>query len=326
MLDIKKLCQICQGHNIHILTHNFPDADCVFTATGLQYILEKNGITSDIYYNGLIQRINLIRAIEMYSAKISPVTEAFDENDYIICVDCQTGESNVKECGGTVVACIDHHPISNDYAYQYSYIVNAGSCSTHIVEYLMTMPEAPTNILTGLFYGLISDTLSFSRGVTDLDIDIFKYLNSRVDHESIRLLEACSIQFDDLKAFGSVIQNITKVADIGISYVPFDCPDGLIAMLAEFMLGVDDINVTSIFSYRKNGVKVSVRSITPWVHAGTFIKLALTPLGGSGGGHAMFSGGFIPREAVEKYEKKDFSALLKSSFFKAYSLCIKDSL
>lgn len=326
MLDIKKIYQICKGHTVHILTHNFPDADATFSSRGLQYLLELEGINADICYHGSIQRVNLIRAIEMYHVELSQISDTFDESDYIIYVDCQPGESNVTPCGGKIVACIDHHPLSNNCRYEYQYVHECGACSTHIVECLMTLENVPSNVLTGLFYGLRSDTLSFSRGVTDLDIDAFKYLNSRVDMESIKLLESCNMQLSDLKAFGSVIQNITTIADIGISHVPFECPDGLIAMLAEFMLSVDDICITAIFSYRDSGVKVSVRSIIPFVHAGTFTKNALLQLGGNGGGHSMFAGGFIPRECVDSYSQEEFTKLLTESFFNQYSECIKNSI
>lgn len=327
MIDIKRLVEICKNRKIYIQTHNFPDADAVFTARGLQYILSLYGIETEIVYNGPIQRVNLLRAIDMFQVNIREVDGGCDDRDAIILVDCQAEENNVSCELANVIACIDHHSTENNHEYEYKYKVISGSCSTHIVELIEESGiECPEDILNGLYYGLVTDTLSFSRGVTDLDIKEFRFLNSRIDKEKINYLRSSSIELEDLKAFGSVIQNIMTVSDIGISYVPFDCPDGLVAVLSEFILGVDDLNVAIVFSHRADGVKVSVRSITSLIHAGAFVRNALQKIGGNGGGHQMFSGGFIPKDVVDKYEKKEFTDILTRVFLDEYSLSIMDSV
>ena len=68
------------------------------------------------------------------------------------------------------------------------------------------------------------------------------------------------------------------------------------AMVASTM-NADEVAV--VFSHREDGIKFSVRSEDPHVHAGELIHAALQGLGHSrGGGHPEMAGGLIPSRDV----------------------------
>ena len=57
-------------------------------------------------------------------------------------------------------------------------------------------------------------------------------------------------------------------------------------------LSLAEIEVAVAYSVREDGVKLSVRSENPAIHAGNLLHTALKDIG-NGGGHASMGGGFI---------------------------------
>ena len=152
---------------------------------------------------------------------------------------------------------------------------------------------------TALLYGLKMDTLQFTRGVTELDIKMFGFLFPRCNQEKLSGLERNNMEFADLKAYGAAIESIELYDKIGFSCIPFSCPDALIAILSDFILALIEVEVAVVFSFREDGVKLSVRSEDPHIHAGNLLHEALEGVG-SGGGHASMGGGFINADYLKR--------------------------
>ena len=108
-------------------------------------------------------------------------------------------------------------------------------------------------------------------------------------------LERNNMEFDDLKAYGAAIESIELYDKTGFSCIPFPCPDALIAIISDFILALIEVEVALVFSYRKDGIKLSVRSENPQIHAGNLLHSALSGIG-NGGGHAAMGGGLIRKE------------------------------
>ena len=84
----------------------------------------------------------------------------------------------------------------------------------------------------------------------------------------------------------------------GFAVIPFDCPDALIAIISDFILSLDVVDISVIYAIRRDGIKFSVRSERKDIDAGALVKQALEGLG-SGGGHKSMAGGFIPSDHME---------------------------
>ena len=136
---------------------------------------------------------------------------------------------------------------------------------------------------TALLYGIKMDTLQFTRGVTPLDIEMFGFLFPLCDQEVLADLERNNMEFSDLKAYGEAIERIELYDKIGFSCIPFSCPDALIAILSDFILALIEVEVAVVFSFREDGIKLSVRSEDPDIHAGDLLHEALKGLGSGGG-------------------------------------------
>lgn len=302
-MDLLQLVDICKGHTIYIQTHNFPDPDAIASAYGLKNLLLHYGINSKICYTGKIDKLSGAKMLSTFNIEMASYDQLYKdmrEEDYIICVDSQKNSGNITDFVGNEVACIDHHPLSGNVKYLYSDIRITGACATLITEYYIKNNIVPdTDTATALLYGIKIDTLHFSRGVTPLDIEMFGYLYPIADHQKLSRLERNNLEFTDLRAYGEAIENIELYQEVGFSHISFPCPDALIAILADFILSLEEVEVAVVSSKRDDGIKISVRSETSKVHAGAMLRAALTGYG-SGGGHATMAGGLIKTEDIDK--------------------------
>ena len=86
-----------------------------------------------------------------------------------------------------------------------------------------------------------------------------------------------------MKAYGAAIESIELYDKVGFSSISFPCPDALIAILSDFILALQEVEVAVVYSCREDGIKFSVRSEDPRVHAGRLVRDALLGLGDGGG-------------------------------------------
>lgn len=296
MRDCRQLIEICRGHKIYIQTHNFPDPDAIASGFALQNLLKQFQIESVLCYAGKIDKFSARKMTEMFEIDLRSYEEIgldMREEDYIICVDSQKGGGNVTDFTGNEIACIDHHPFQGDHSCLYEHIQETGSCATLIAAYFKEM-DVPMDSRTAtvLLYGLKMDTLNFSRGVTLTDIEIYEFLFPRVNHELLEKMERNNMELSDLKAYGAAIENILLYGTVGFAFMPFYCPDALIAIVADFIMELEEVEVAIIYAKREDGIKFSVRSENPEIHAGNLVENALLQWG-TGGGHACMAGGMI---------------------------------
>ena len=312
MHQLDRLVQLCQGHRVYIQTHNFPDPDAIASAFGLQRLLGVYGIESTLCYDGKIDKLSSSKMLDTFNIQMESyesLVSDMQEMDRIICVDTQKHGGNVTDFIGDEVACIDHHPTFVPMEYLYQDIRITGACATLIAEYYkLAEIEPDRDAATALLYGLKMDTLQFTRGVTELDIDMFRFLFPFCDHEKLGLLERNNMELTDLSAYGAAIESIELYDTFGFSWIPFSCPDAMIAILSDFILSLVEVEVAVVCSVRNDGIKMSARSENPTISAGDLLHEALKDIG-NGGGHVSMAGGFIdknrlpelghyPREAI----------------------------
>ena len=301
MSELKDLIQLCQRGPVYIQTHNFPDPDAIASAYGLQKLLKLYGVESRLCYDGRIDKLSASKMLEAFQIQMSPydaLVADMRETDPIICVDTQKLGGNVTDFVGDEVACIDHHPTFVPIEYHYQDIRITGACATLIAEYYAKSGHEPdTDTATALLYGIKMDTLQFTRGVTPLDIKMFDFLFPFCDQEKLQALERNNMEFTDLKAYGAAIESIELYDKVGFSCIPFSCPDALIGILSDFILALIEVEVAVVYSFREDGVKLSVRSEDPNVHAGNLLHEAMQGIG-NGGGHAAMGGGLIPADRI----------------------------
>lgn len=301
-MDWRRLVELLKNHMVYLQTHNFPDPDSLAAAYGMQVFLKANGVDSTICYAGKIEKNSTRRMIEEFGIEAVHIDNLprMMEKDYIVTVDAQKYNSNITDFPGDEVACIDHHPTLIPCAYEYRDIRICGACCSIVTDYFIESDTTlDTNTATALLYGIKMDTDSFNRGVTDFDIEMFAYLHKLADNQKIISMYNNNMEIEDLYAYGEAIRNIRIYENIGFAKISFDCPDGLIGMISDFILGLDVVELSVVYAIRNGGYKFSVRNETAVYHAGIITQKALKELGG-GGGHFSMAGGVITEEGVRK--------------------------
>ncbi|MCI9123877.1 MAG: DHH family phosphoesterase [Eubacterium sp.] len=301
-MDPFQLVAILKGHKSYIQTHNYPDPDAVASAFGLQSFLKQHGVDAQICYDGTVRTLSTKKMFQVFgidvlaSDKIAEMTP----KDYIVTVDSQKYNANITDFIGDEVACIDHHPTYIACDYQYKDVRQAGACATLIAEYFYRTGTTMTKtVAAALAYGIKMDTNDFIRGTTDLDIDMFSYVYKLADVEKIGTMYKDVMELSDLQAYGAAIDNIRIRDGVGFACIPLDCPDALIAIISDFILSLNVVDLAIVYAVRKDGVKFSVRSEIRAIDAGSLVHSVLEEYG-NGGGHQAMAGGFIPAENLQK--------------------------
>ena len=324
-MNINKLLSLCKGKRTYIQAHNFPDPDALASGHGLKRFLENFGIECVLFYDGLLDKRACKKMIDFFHIDAIPLSSLpeLNDSDFLICVDSQKHAANVTPLKKEISACIDHHPTFVPAEYEYKDIRITGSCSSIIAEYFKKAKIEPdTDTANALLYGMKIDTRQFSRGVTDLDIDMLRFINDYCDDNVLRKISGNTIFFDDLKAYSSALETIQIYGTTGFAEIEFPCSDDIIAMISDFFLSLEELELCVVYSRRSDGIKFSVRSKLAEIHAGNWVKSAIGQIG-SGGGHAYMAGGVIPPEnffALGQYPQET----IRNIFLKA-ELEMKDS-
>lgn len=302
LVELYTLIEFCKNKRTYIQTHNIPDPDAIGSAFGLQQLFKQLGLETTLCYDGNMDKLSASKMLKEFNIIMFSKTElegVLSNDDCIICVDSQPFGGNITDLTGIEIATIDHHPIveqtlKTDFVFKD--IRKVGACCSMIAEYFTLLEKEPDKATaTALLHGIKMDTLNFTRGVTDLDIKMFRFLNKLADNSMLIQLDTNTLAFSDLKSYSSAISNIQVFGTLGISHIPFPCPDSMVAIVADFILSLIEIEVAVIYNDRADGTKFSVRSERPDVDAGKLVSEALFGLG-RGGGHATMAGGFVPAD------------------------------
>ena len=306
ILDFYTLIEYCRDKRTFIQTHNIPDPDAIGSAYGLQKLFRHYGLKATICYDGDLDRISAAKMLDLFGIDMfasSDLSDTMNELDCIICIDTQHKAGNITDLKGDVVGVIDHHPeleYTSSYNYIYKDVRKVGACCSLIAGYFNELNIEPSSdTATALLYGIKMDTLQFSRGVNKTDIEMFAFLNDYADDDKLKSLETSGIVFEDLKTYSTAINNIQVYDYLGISYIPFPCPDSLVSMVADFIMSLKEIEVCVVYNLRPDGLKFSVRSERREVDAGVLVSAALSGIG-NGGGHAAMAGGRIKKQQLNE--------------------------
>ncbi len=304
MTKLEELLREIHKEHVYIQTHNFPDPDAIASAYAMQNLLQARGISSTICYKGKIDRYSTEKLQELLRLEflhIEDLESRLTDEDEVILVDAQKGNSNIINMTGDEIICIDHHPKNDKYLYRFSDIrPEVGACATIMAQYFFEN-DVPMSrsVATALTYAIRIDTNNLSRGVSKLDFEMAYRMYDLCDYDTIHMLENSNLCFEDLVAYSKAIASIEVYDNISFADAGAGCP--VIANISDFMLALKEVSFSVVYARREGGVQLSVRSEKPSLDAGKIVSKALSGIG-SGGGHAEMAGGFVTFAGDEKEE------------------------
>ena len=286
---------------VFVQPHNVPDPDAIAASFGLQQLLKIRGIDAQIVYENEIEKANSSKMLELFGIQLSLASEVvtLGKEDWTVLVDVQKGNSNVTDLVTDEVAVIDHHEYMGKNGYKLEDIrPEIGACSTIVTHYYIENNiEIPKSVATALLYGIFMDTDNLTRGVSELDINMFYQLYRISDINLITELKGNQISGEDLQDYAKAFKTVEVYGEIGFLYLD-NGNDSLLGASSDIVITIAGVNVVVAYAPRENGIKFSTRSINKNIKANDLVRFILEGRG-FGGGHDSMAGGFLPIDSLE---------------------------
>jgi nanoRNase/pAp phosphatase (c-di-AMP/oligoRNAs hydrolase) len=285
-----------------IITHDYPDPDCLASAFGVSHLLSFWGVKSSVIsFGGFVGRAENRAMIRVLNIPTVPfvLTEIKDYHR-IILVDCFPNKGNVPlPPGSTIHAVIDHHPHQppDDAPYFHDIRKDFGATSTIITKYLMEAqcPITP-KLATALFYGIKTDTGDMRRENVAEDVECYRLLFDIMDHRLLSRIENPDRDEEFFRILHRAVESTTTSESFGYTYLGNVSTPDYVAEMADLFHSLERLEWMICSGVFKNHIFFSIRSKTLDT-AGAIAEQLATQLGGSGGGHARVAAGRIPVES-----------------------------
>ncbi|MGO8694906.1 MAG: DHH family phosphoesterase [Rectinemataceae bacterium] len=277
-----------------VQTHDYPDIDAVASAWALSELLERQGIHSVCVHRGEIRNRSLSRLVAELKIMIfsAPPT---GERAHIIVVDGSPANGNVELFEGDLLGVIDHHQmVAKPDAPFVDIRPEVAACATIIRSYWSEMHlMPPRHTATALLAGVQSDTDFLSSRASHLDFDAYISLLQSGDWSMASRIVKSVLSIEELDHIQRAIRDAEVRNRLFYAIVPGHCAQEVLAVLADFTLRVEEIDIVVVVGTNDGGAHFSVRSKNPAVSAFELVRKALNGIG-SGGGHPHSAGGTVP--------------------------------
>ena len=311
---------ILPANSVLILTHDYPDPDCLASAFGVQHLMNFWGVKSSVIsFGGFVGRAENRAMIRVLNIPTVPfVLTELKDYDRIVLVDSFPDKGNVPLTSKiTIHAVIDHHPsqLPADMSFFYDIREKFGATSTIITEYLLEAgcPVTP-RLATALFYGIKTDTGDMRRENVPEDLRCYKMLFDIMDHHLLSRIENPDRDEEFFRILHRAVEATYTSDTFGYTYLGNVTTPDYVAEMADLFHSLERLEWMVSSGVFKNQIFFSIRSKTS-DRAGSIAEQIARRMGGSGGGHSRVSAGRIPMRA-DTVNKTigEFEHLLKEFF------------
>jgi len=287
------------SQSVLILTHDYPDPDCIASAFGIQQLCIHWGIHSSVIsFGGFIGRAENRAMVRFLNINMVPFalvdTKEFER---IILVDSFPGKGNISLPESVHVdAVLDHHPAPPDKELTFFNDIRKdfGASSTLVTNYLLAAAcPISTQLATALFYGIKTDTGDMRRDVSAIDLECYKYLFDLIDHQILSFIEYPERDIEFFKLLQRAVESATSFDSVGHTHLGNVSTPDYVAEMADLFHSLDKIEWMICSGIFKNQVYFSIRSKNE-SSAGQHAEQLAQRMGGSGGGHGRAAAGRIP--------------------------------
>jgi phosphoglycolate phosphatase len=292
------LKEIADYHDITIQCHDIPDADAIASGFALMRYLESEGASVRLIYGGknVVTKANLKWMLELLRIPLEHVTE-MPRCGLLVTVDCQYGAGNLQRFETDEFAVFDHHRPEIPEGPRVVIRPALGSCSTLIWDLMRKEGfdfSSQLEIFTALYYGLYSDTNSFSEMRHPLDRDLSGFMQA--NWGIIKKLKNSVLSIEELDIVAETLSSSRLVGGIGLLKAR-PCDPNILGFSSDIAQQVEQFESCVVYCNVPTGLKLSIRSTVREVMASELAAF-LTRGVGSGGGNVEKAGGNISAEGV----------------------------
>lgn len=305
---------ILPAGNVLILTHDYPDPDCLASAFGISELLSFWGVKSSVIsFGGFAGRAENRAMIRLLNIRTIPfVLIEVSEFDRIILVDCYPGNGNVSLGSDIPVhAVIDHHstvPKPND-SFFHDIRKDYGAASTIVTSYLLQSGcPISKKLAAALFYGIKTDTGDMRRNAGASDVEYYRHLFNIMEYGLLSEIERPDRDVEFFRMLHKATEAAVSYGSVGYAHIGSVTTPDYIAEMADLLHSLDKLQWMVCTGIFKNQVFFSIRSKNS-SGAGAIAEKLGNAFDGSGGGHSRSAAGRLPIQTdvniiLEKIELK----------------------
>ncbi|WP_435152784.1 DHH family phosphoesterase [Haladaptatus sp. DFWS20] len=306
---------LAKRDEIVVLMHPNPDPDAMACAIAVAYLAETVGTEATLQYAGQIrhQENRAFRTIlDLELKRVKHVTDLTSST--IVLVDHNTprgfdGAERIEP-----YAVIDHHPGNGTGEVFTDKRTNYGACSTIVAEYFGELgatpvgpdeipPEdefvLPSDIATGLLYGIQSDTKHLTNGCSEAEFAACAYLYRGVDEHRLDRIANPQVSAEVLEIKSRAISEREVRGSFAVCNVGELTNADAIPQAADELMHLEGVTAVVIYGQKEETIHLSGRSRDDRVHMGKALQTAVSEIpGADAGGHARMGGGQVPVESA----------------------------
>ncbi|WP_302083641.1 DHH family phosphoesterase [Salinibaculum rarum] len=301
---------------VTILTHPTPDPDAMAAAMAVQHLATYTNTDTTIQYPGEIrhQENRAFRTVlDLSAEQIESVADLSSDN--VILVDHNSPRGFQGANAVEPVAIIDHHPGDGTEDAFTDIRTDYGATASILTEYFhaldfepITQPQEtvgddkilPREVTTGLMHGILTDTGNFTRGCTDAEFNLSKYLYSGIDADLLDRVVNPPISAETLEIVSQAVTDRDVDGPYAISDVGTVSNIDALSQAADKLLQLEGISAVIVMGDNDETLHLSARSRDDRIHMGNVIENVLEDIPQSGGGgHARMGGGQVSLPHLE---------------------------
>jgi len=281
-----------------VVTHDNPDPDAIAAGIALQHIARDAGNDAEVCYYGEINHQENRALVNVLGFELRNLSREDDLSSYggFALVDhSRAGINDGLPEGTPIDIVVDHHPPRAPIEARFVDLrSDVGSTSTLLTGYLTFLGiELTPALATGLLYGILTDTDSFSREASPVDFEAAAQLLDHVDADALRRIESPSVTAETLDVVGLGISNRRVEDGVLTTCVGRIGDRDALAQAADRLLDMENVTTTLVFGYTDEMVYASARARGTDIDLGEVLRDAFEQIG-SAGGHANMAGAQLP--------------------------------
>lgn len=287
---------------VAVLMHPDPDPDAMACAAGVAALAADAGTEVVLLYPGEIRHPQNRAFATVLDLEATAIEQGADIGDRpVVLVDHDEPRGFTGAGGVEPVAVVDHHPGMQAGTGLTDCRPDYGACSSIVAEYFRELgygreggPELPSEVATGLLFGILSDTNRFTRGCSPADFDASAYLYPAADAGDLDRIGNPEMDVGVLETKVRAITDRESRGPFVVSDVGDVCNRDAVPVAADELLHLEGVSAVVALGTRGDTIHLSGRSRDDRIHMGNVINETLSDIPmADGGGHARMGGGQI---------------------------------
>lgn len=302
-----------------ILIHDYPDPDAIAGGCALEYLVEKGfGIQSRVVYGGIIGRMENRTMVNLLKLPVHKVRHSdFKTYPNIATVDTQPAFENNsfprRRKKASIV--LDQHapevPPNADLA-----IIDpeCGAACVIVAQALLELGlEIPEKIGTALAYGILTDTLNFSRAHRPDIIRTYLGILPSCNMRKLGKIQDPPRNRHFFTILGRAIRRTVAHRGLLVAHLGEVKHPDFIAHVADFLLTYRQAKRSFCTGRYKGKLHMSLRLSRPGTSAGTILRDVVDDKNNVGG-HGLIAGGSL--KLAENPTEKDWEETEQNLMFR----------